>query len=207
MEWLKELLKNAGVEESKIEGIITNFNKEVPKYLIPKDKFNDLNQTKKDLEDQISERDKQLEELKKVDAKGLQEKIDELQKANETAKTEYETKLKETQLSSALKLALAGKVHDADLVAGLIDKSKIELGDDGNVSKGLDEQIKTLQESKSFLFVPEQQTTTISGITPAGGQDGNSGNKDSGNNFGKKLAEELANSSKGLEEARNSYFE
>lgn len=196
MEWLKELLKNAGVEESKIEGIITNFNKEVPKYLIPKDKFNDLNQTKKDLEDQISERDKQLEELKKVDAKGLQEKIDELQKANETAKTEYETKLKETQLSSALKLALAGKVHDADLVAGLIDKSKIELGDDGNVSKGLDEQIKTLQESKSFLFVPDKKDTQkFKGFVPGGGNSDSENQSDIGADFA-KMANERSQTTK-----------
>lgn len=54
----------------------------------------------------------------------------------------------------ALKLALKGKVHDAELVIDLIDKAKIELSDDGIISKGLDEQIKELQKSKSFLFVP-----------------------------------------------------
>ncbi|MER2030949.1 MAG: hypothetical protein ABS903_17440 [Solibacillus sp.] len=33
-------------------------------------------------------------------------------------------------MSTALKLAIANKVHDVDLVIGLVDKSKIEL--DGN---------------------------------------------------------------------------
>ncbi|WP_394606814.1 phage scaffolding protein [Geobacillus thermoleovorans] len=35
------------------------------------------------------------------------------------------------------------------------DKDAIELDENGNITKGLDEQLKTLQETKSFLFVPE----------------------------------------------------
>lgn len=190
MDWLKEILKNAGIEESKIDGIVANINKEVPKHLIPKDKYNDLADAKKKLETDIADRDKQLEELKKVDAKDLQAKIDELQKANETAKTEYETKLKETQLTSALKLALAGKVHDADLVAGLIDKTKIELGEDGNVTKGLDEQIKELQKSKSFLFAPEKKDTQkFKGLVPGGGNGDPDNPVDIGSNFAKMANE------------------
>ncbi|PAE20511.1 hypothetical protein CHH80_10890 [Bacillus sp. 7504-2] len=196
MDWLKEILKNAGIEESKIDGIVANINKEVPKHLIPKDKYNDLADAKKKLETDIADRDKQLEELKKVDAKDLQAKIDELQKANETAKTEYETKLKETQLTSALKLALAGKVHDADLVTSLIDKTKIELGDDGNVAKGLDEQIKELQTSKSFLFVPEKKDTQkFKGFVPGGGNSDSENQSDIGADFA-KMANERSQAAK-----------
>lgn len=72
--------------------------------------------------------------------------------------------MKETQLSSAVKLALAGKVHDADLAASLIDTGTIELDKDGNVTKGLDEQLKTLQESKSFCLClkrKQKQTSKV----------------------------------------------
>lgn len=78
----------------------------------------------------------------------------ELQRRYDEDKRSFEAKLQEVQLVHALKLALAGKVHDAELVIDLIDKAKIELSDDGIISKGLDEQIKELQKSKSFLFVP-----------------------------------------------------
>ncbi|MEH7342746.1 phage scaffolding protein [Bacillus sp. JJ1532] len=197
----KEQLIALGLTEEQADKVVSGFGQMVPKSRLD-DKITELNEAKKE----ITTRDTQLEELKKVDAAGLQTKITELQQANETTKTEYEGKLKETQLTGALKLALAGKVHDADLVSGLIDKTKIELGTDGNVTKGLDEQIKELQTSKSFLFVTETNIPGIKGATPPGG-DPNAGNNGNANSFGKKLAEEAAKSNTGLEEARKSYFE
>ncbi|RKD22557.1 hypothetical protein BEP19_09860 [Ammoniphilus oxalaticus] len=162
----KEQLIALGLTEEQADKVVAGFGQ-----MIPKSRLDDKIQEVNDLKTQIADRDQQLEELKKVDAEGLKAKIAELQEDNETAKTEYETKLKDTQLSAALKLALAGKVHDADLVASLIDKETIELGEDGNVAKGLDEQIKTLQESKSFLFVQnEGGGTKLAGFTPADGQ-------------------------------------
>ena len=41
-----------------------------------------------------------------------------------------------------------------DLVANLVDTSKLILSDDGKVT-GLDEQIKVLKTEKSFLFKPD----------------------------------------------------
>ncbi|MDH5160348.1 phage scaffolding protein [Heyndrickxia oleronia] len=176
--------------------------------MIPKSRLDEKIKEVKDLEKQIGDRDRQLEDLKKIDAEGLQEKIKELQKENETAKTEYETKLKDTQLTSALKLALNGKVHDTDLVAGLIDKTTIELGEDGNITKGLDEQIKTLQESKSFLFVQKDEgnSSSFRGFTPAGGTPQNNVDSQKANeDFGKNLAN-FATNNKDLDKARDSYF-
>lgn len=185
MDWLKELLKNAGIAEDQIETIVTNAAKEAPKHVVPKAKFNDLSTEKKSLETQLSERDTQLEELKKVDVEGLQTKITELQQTNETAKQQHEQQLKDERLSSALRLALTGKVHDTDLVTGLIDRNTIELSEDGKVTKGLDEQLKSLQESKSFLFVPEKQQPTFRGWNPAGGADSSTDTSDVGSNFAK----------------------
>lgn len=192
MEWLKELLKNAGIDESKIESFVTEFNKEVPKHFIPKDTYNQLSEAKKKLDTDLQNRDKQLADLKKNvgDNEELKKQIQTLQDKNKTDKEEYEKQLKETQLTSAIRLALIGKVHDADLVAGLIEKDKIELGDDGNISKGLDDQIKTLKESKSFLFVPEKQDTQkFKGFVPSGGNGGGDPNVDIGSNFAKMANE------------------
>lgn len=189
MDWLKELLKNAGIAEDQIETIVANAAKEAPKHVVPKTKYNDLSTEKKSLETQLSKRDIQLEELKKVDVDGLRTKIAQLQQANETAKTEYEQQLKDERMSAALKLSLHSKVHDVDLVAGLIDKTTIELSEDGKVTKGLDEQLKSLQESKSFLFVPEKQQPTFKGWVPAGGVDNGAGASDVGSNFAKMANE------------------
>lgn len=157
MEWFKELLKKAGIEESKIDGIVTEFNKEVPKHLIPKDKYNELSEAKKKLEADVAERDKQIADLGKA-AEGneeLKKQIEQLQAANQEAKEKYEADLKNLKLSSAIKSAIAGKVHDEDLVAGLFDREKLVL--DGDKVVGLDEQLKSLQESKAFLFKQDNQ--------------------------------------------------
>lgn len=192
MDWLKELLKTAGIADDQVETIVANAAKEAPKHVVPKAKYNELSTAKSSLETQLSERDTQLEELKKVDVDGLQAKITELQQTNETAKQQHEQELKDERLSSALKLALTGKVHDADLVTGLIDRKLIELSDEGKVTKGLDEQLKTLQESKSFLFVPEKQEPTFRGWNPAGGDNGAGGELDTGSAFAKQFNEKGA---------------
>lgn len=74
---------------------------------------------------------------------------------NKTTKEKYQADLKELQISNAIKLAIADKAQDVDLVAGLFDKSKLILGDDGKVT-GLEEQLKGIQESKAFLFKTEE---------------------------------------------------
>lgn len=43
------------------------------------------------------------------------------------------------------------KALDLDIVFGLLDTTKITIGDDGKLN-GLEDQVKSLQESKSFLF-------------------------------------------------------
>ncbi|EKN67486.1 phage scaffolding protein [Schinkia azotoformans] len=199
----KEQLMALGLTEEQANKIIEGFGQ-----MIPKSRLDEKINEAKELKDQMAQRDKDLTELKKK-AEGneeLQSKFTDLEKKYKDDTAAYEAKIKETQMSSALKLALAGKVHDADLVAGLIDKTKIELGEDGNISKGLDDQIKTLKESKSFLFTAETKPSGIKGATPPGGDPTIPPNNPS-DSFGKKLAEEAAKGNKGLEEARKSYFE
>lgn len=167
----KEQLVALGLTEEQADKVVAGFDQE---HMIPKSRLDDKINEAKDLQKQIDDRDADLKQLKK-EAKGnkeLQAKFNVLEEQYTLDKADFETKIKETQLNSALKLALAGKVHDADLVTGLIKMESIELGEDGNVSKGLEEQIKALKESKSFLFVPEgapPAPPVIKGAKPAEG--------------------------------------
>lgn len=169
MEWLKELLKKAGVDESKIDGLVSDVNKELPKHFVAKQQYNEVAEAKKKLETDVAERDNQLEELKKAAgaSEELRAQIQRLQEENQQAKAKYEADLKELKLSTAIKSAIAGKVHDEDLVAGLIDREKLVL--DGDKVVGLDDQIKALQESKAFLFKTDDQQQQQPGFHVGGG--------------------------------------
>ena len=120
---------------------------------VEKSKHDGVVEENKTLKASVSDRDKQLETLKASvgDNEGLKKQIEALQAENTASKEKYETELKDLRLTTAIKLAVAGKVHDEDIAAGLFDRSKLILGDDGKVS-GLDEQLKALQKDKAFLF-------------------------------------------------------
>lgn len=65
--------------------------------------------------------------------------------------------------------ALRGQLtdaHDVDLVLGLLDKGKLKLAD-GKV-EGLEDQLKGLRESKSFLFAAKHADSLhMTGAAPA----------------------------------------
>lgn len=159
----RKFLEDLGLTKEQIDGIMSENGKDI------NEAKGDLDNVKSELEtanNAIKERDTQLEQLKSQtgNAEELKAKIEALQEENKTAKETYEQTLKDTKLNAAIKLAISGKAQDEDLVTGLLDKSKLILGEDGKIT-GLDEQLKTLQESKSFLFKQEQQST-VGGFKP-----------------------------------------
>ena len=157
MDWILKLIeKHTKDGQLDQEALMKDINKEFPNHAVPKEQYNTLADTKKKLEGDIATRDKQLEDLKEIDAEGLQKQIETLQGENKTAKETYEKELKDLQLTNAIKLALAGKVHDEDIVSQLIKKDELVLSEDGKVV-GLDEQINSLKENKAFLFKDEKQ--------------------------------------------------
>ncbi|HHU82572.1 MAG TPA: hypothetical protein GXZ26_06175, partial [Firmicutes bacterium] len=153
MDWLKELLKKAGIEEGKLEGTIADINKELPKYFIPKDKYNEAAEAKKKLEADIQERDKQLEQLKNAagNSEELKAQIEQLQAENQKAAEEWQAKMAQMQLDFAIEKALTtAKAKNAKAVKALLDMEKVKL--DGEQLLGLDEQLKELQKSDAYLF-------------------------------------------------------
>lgn len=209
MEWLKELLKNAGLDADKIDGFVTEFNKEAPKHFIPKERYNELAEAKKKLEGDILERDKQLESLKAIagNSEELKKQIEQLQDENKAAKEAYEKQARELTLNTAIKLSLAGKVYDPDIVLGLLNKETLQLDENGNIKAGLDDQLKSLRESKGFLFVPEKGgQPTFTGFKPFDGQAAGGGNNDGANNLGKQLAAMNKKAGEDMQKAQENYF-
>ena len=164
MEWLKELLKNAGVEN--VDDLESKISKELPKYYKPASVFNEVNEKLKNANTEI--------ETLKATNTDIQTEYESYKKGSITQK-EYETKVKEIQeeadnkvkqnnFDSKLAVKLMSKEINAkdviDIKANL-DMSKISL--DGENFIGLDEQIKGLKEKKDYLFNKEETIITGSG--------------------------------------------
>lgn len=156
-----EQIKALGINNLSDEDInkIVNASTEELKEYVLKTKFDEVNSAKKQLETDVKDRDKQIEEIKKNagDNEELKKQIETLQNENKTSKEKYEAELKDLQISNAIKLAISDKAQDSDLVASLFDKTKLILSEDGKIT-GLDEQLKALKEGKPFLFKEEKST-------------------------------------------------
>jgi len=153
MDWLKELLKKAGIEEGKLEGAIADIGKELPKYFIPKDKYNEVAEAKKKLEADLQARDTQLEQLKQAagNSEELKAQIEQLQAENQKAAEEWQAKMAQMQLDFAIEKALAAaKAKNPKAVKALLDMENVKL--DGDKLLGLDDQLKAIQQSDPYLF-------------------------------------------------------
>lgn len=174
MEWLKALLQEKGVSSEVVQEVVAAAEEKL-KGFIPKHRFDEVNEAKKQLEAQLAERDKQLSELKKVagDNEELKKRIEQLQQENKAKEQEYQAKIRDMTITTAIKLAVAGDAHDPDLVASLIDKTKIEVDEQGQIKSGLDDQLKALRESKAFLFVQKEpdKGPQFKGVSPADGRE------------------------------------
>lgn len=173
MEWIKSLIEKH-TKEGKLdtEAFMAEVKTEFPKNAVPKDAYNSLSEAKKKLEADLKARDAQLEELKKDagTSEDLKKQIETLQAENKTAAEKHAADLKDLTLTNAIKLAVAGKVHDEALVAGLVDKEKLVI--DGDRVVGLEDQLKSLQESKAFLFKPADGDDKKPGFQTRVGSDG-----------------------------------
>lgn len=120
---------------------------------VTKVRFNEINEENKTLKKSVSDRDKQLEDLKKSsgDNAALQQQISDLQKT-------HDEELAKLKLDNAVEIALSGaKARNGKAVKAMLDMSKVKLGEDGKLS-GFDEQIEALKKSDAYMFDVQQQT-------------------------------------------------
>ena len=152
----KEEFVALGISDELAEKAATASAEELKGY-IPKTRFDEVNEEKKNLQTAKKKAEDDLEELKKTagDNEALTKQITDLQEAAKQKDTEYAQQLKALKLTNAVRLGITD-AQDADLVAGLVDQTKLILGDDGKVT-GLEEQLKALRESKPFLFKAKEQ--------------------------------------------------
>lgn len=145
------------------------------KSFIPKSRFDEVNNQKKDLETQVAERDKNISDLKKA-AKGNEEltkQIEDLQAQNKKASEDYEVRNKELTKSLALKEALFNSgVTDEDsrdLLTNKFDLKNIELDESGKV-KNFDTLVKPYKEHQTLKALFNIPTPKGSGAVKPDGK-------------------------------------
>ena len=120
---------------------------------IPKSRFDQVNQAKKELEVQLKDRDTQLADLSKnnKDNENLLNQIKDLQALNKQTTTDYENKINQMQFDYALDGALTNaKSKNNKALKALLDMNSIKY-QEGKL-EGLQEQIEALQKDASYLF-------------------------------------------------------
>lgn len=163
MDWIKSIIEKYIGEDGKLdlEATLKEINKKAPENVVPKEQYNSLAETKKKLDEDVKTRDKQLAELNKAGSiEDLQKQLTEALEKNKKDKKDYDDKIADMKLNTAIEKALSGTLHP-ELMAGKIDRSKLKINDDGTIT-GLDEQIKSLKESYKDMFKPDK-----TGVSPA----------------------------------------
>ena len=120
---------------------------------IPKSRFDQVNQAKKELEVQLKDRDTQLADLSKnnKDNENLLNQIKDLQALNKQTTTDYENKINQMQFDYALDGALTNaKSKNNKALKALLDMNSIKYQE--GKFEGLQEQIEALQKDASYLF-------------------------------------------------------
>lgn len=169
----RKFLKDLGLADDVIEKVMAENGKDINEL---KSAGETAKTTLADLQKQISERDKQLDTLKKSsgDNEALKKQITDLQSANKTAKDEYDVNLKKLTLGSKIETALLGaKAKNTKAVRALLDESKISL--DGENVLGLKEQLEQVQKDSPYLF---GDITLKNPAPPAGGKPAGEGASD-----------------------------
>lgn len=154
----QEQFEALGIEKSLAKKAAEESKKELENY-VAKETYDASEQKCKQLEIAAQDHEKQLNDLKAAAGgnEDLKKQIADLQAQNKQKDEDNQKEMKDLKMTYAIRMAVSESAQDSDLVAGLVDRNKLILVDDGKVT-GLDEQIKSLKESKPFLFKSEKPT-------------------------------------------------
>lgn len=149
----KEKLIEWGLTEEQANKVMEGLNGS----FVTKARFNEVNTELKQAKETITERDTQLETLKKStgNVEALKNQITTLQADNAKKDTDHAIEMKALRITTAVNLALnTAKAKNAVAVKALLKDfiEKAEIDENGTV-KGLDDEVKKLVEGKDTAFL------------------------------------------------------
>ena len=173
----REELKELGLNDDQIAAVMTSYGKEVNPL---KEQVDSLTSERDSLKQQVSDRDGQLDDLRKNAGKNeeLEATIKQLQEDNKAAAAKYQNDLAAKEKGFKIEGALRdAKAKNVKAVLSLIDTEKVSVQKDGTLD-GLTDQIEAVKKSDSYLFDAENAGQPIK-------FGGNFGNGDNNNGAGK----------------------
>ena len=188
---LKDILKKHGVEDQVIENIFTDMAEGkvyITKEQHIEERYSKVKNQKNELDKQLADRDKQIEELMKNNSSNteLLNQLEALKQENLNSKNEYESKISKLEFNYALDKALLGaKCRNTTALKALLRLDDIKMNE-GKL-EGLEEQLETLRENDGYLFEEVQGVNT--------GSVGNFGSTASSTNSGSDFITAIKNNS------------
>ena len=162
----REQLLELGIDAEKAETVLRLLDDDGAQRT-ERAKANELE--KEQLRESLKSYEAQLNELKNAsgNADELKAQIARLEAENQKRSGEFQKKLEEQRTEAAVRVAMLAREHrphDAEIVAGLLDLSQVEVDERGNVKRGLEKQLEALEEKRPFLF--DQGKKAPTGVRP-----------------------------------------
>lgn len=168
----KEDFVKLGIDEETAKKCETASQEEL-KGFIPKARFDEVNDAKKNAETLLKERDEQLETLKNStgDVEDLKKQIADLQNDNKAKDEAHAAEIKRLQRESVdNELLTTAKAKNSKAAIALLDAIEDTVDIEGYRTKR-SEQITALQKSDAYLFEAKDTKPKIKGATPGESSD------------------------------------
>nr|DAG72565.1 MAG TPA: minor structural protein [Caudoviricetes sp.] len=166
----KEEITALGVSEELAQRVADVSAEELKGY-VPKARFDEVNEAKKKAEAMLTDRDKQLEELRKSagDNEDLKNQIAELQRTNAATVKQHEVEMRQLRRDGIdSQLIMAAGAKNPKTVAALFEALDDKL-DEEAYRAARQKQVDEIKKNNDYLFISEQPT--IDGIQPVPGAD------------------------------------
>ena len=154
----RKFLEDLGLEAEVVQKIMDENGKDITSL---KARVDDLTEQLNVKDATITEKNNKIAELEKVDVEAIKKEQFELGKA------EGSKEIEEFKKQNSLEKALASyKAKDASIINKMLDMEKVKFNDKYEITEGLEEQIKKIQETHDYLFDSDKPLPTFSDSTP-----------------------------------------
>ncbi|MFQ3906189.1 phage scaffolding protein [Staphylococcus sp. Mo2-7] len=165
MSFTREDLRGIGIDDEKIEGIMSLHGQEIQSF---KDKVSQKDSKLKELQTTVDsykedneQKDNELKDLQEKAKNGddLQQTISDLRQANQEKEEQRQNEVKELNFNHSLENKLRDSgARNIKAVRALLESDNLKFNDEDNEVIGLQDQLEKLRESDSYLFVETSNT-------------------------------------------------